>query len=69
MEYHDYLDVFDADLTMSACPPMCPGYNFEIHLQENTKLPLPHHPYHLSQAKNVTMKEWLDGMLKTRMIS
>jgi dUTP pyrophosphatase len=69
VEYHDYLDIFDADLTMSACPPTHPSYNFEIHLQENAKLPLPHCPYHLSQAENATMKEWLDGMLETGMIS
>jgi hypothetical protein len=68
-EYHDYLDVFDADLAMSACPPTRPGYNFKIHLQENAKLLPPHHPYHLSQAENATMKEWLDGMLETGMIS
>jgi deoxyuridine 5'-triphosphate nucleotidohydrolase len=68
-EYHNYLDVFDADLAMSACPPTRPSYDFEIHLQENAKLPPPHCPYHLSQAENATMKEWLDGMLETGMIS
>jgi len=47
-EYLDYLDVFDTDFVMSACPPTGPLYDFKIHLQENTKLPTPHHLYHLS---------------------
>ena len=41
-EYHNYLDIFDTDLAMSTCLPNHPDYNFEINLQENTKLPPPH---------------------------
>lgn len=41
-KYHDYLDVFDANLAVSACPPNQPDNNFEINLQENAKLLPPH---------------------------
>src|SRR5258706_1698259 len=68
-EYHDYLDVFDADLAMSKCPEHRPTYDFEIHLQEGCKLPPSSRPYHLSRQENEIMKEWLDGMLDTGMIS
>jgi len=37
-EYHDFLDVFDAEYGMSKCPERRPGYDFEIHLKEDTKL-------------------------------
>ena len=69
MEYHDYLDVFDTDLAMSKCPPHHPGYDFKLNLVENAKLPPPAKPYHLSQAKNRILKEWLHGMLDTSMIT
>jgi len=51
-EYHDFLDVFDAEYTMSKCPEKRPSYDFEIHLKEDAKLPPPTKPYHLSQAEN-----------------
>ena len=69
VEYHDYLDVFDADLAMSKCPPHRQGYDFELNLVENAKLPPPAKPYHLSQAENKILKEWLHGMLETGMIT
>ena len=50
-EYHNYLDVFDTDLTMSKCPPHCPGYDSKLNLVENAKLPPLAKPYHLSQAE------------------
>jgi dUTPase/Reverse transcriptase (RNA-dependent DNA polymerase) len=68
-EYHDYLDVFDEDLAMSKCPPSRLGYNFEIILQEGTKLPPPHRPYHLSREETKIIREWIEGMESTRMIS
>ena len=68
IEYHDYLDVFDADLAMSKCPH-CPGYNFELNLVDNAKLPPPAKPYHLSQAESRILKEWIQGMLETGMIT
>jgi hypothetical protein len=46
--YHDYLDVFDADLCSSKLAPRRPGYDFEINLVPGSKLPPPAHPYHLS---------------------
>jgi len=69
IKYHNYLDVFDADLAMSKCPLTRPGYDFELNLVDNTKLPPPAKPYHLSQAKNKILKEWLQGMLETSMIT
>jgi hypothetical protein len=45
---HDWTDVFNEDLAMSKCPPSHPTYDFEINLEENTKLPPPACPYHLS---------------------
>jgi len=68
-EYHDFLDVFNADYSMSKCPEQRPGYDFEIHLKEAVKIPLPAKPYHLSQAENQILKEWLQGMRETGMIS
>ena len=68
-EYWDYLDVFDAELAMAACPEHRKGYDFEIHFQDNAKLPTPNRPYHLSREENRVMKEWLDGMVETGMIS
>jgi len=68
-EYHDYLDVFDEDLAMSKCPPCRPGYDFEIHLTENAKLPPPARPYQLSRQEREILKEWLDGMEQTGMIT
>jgi len=67
-EYHNFLDVFDTNLAMSACPPSRPGYDFEIHFQEGSKLPPPHHPYQLSKEENCIMKEWLDSMIEMGMI-
>jgi dUTP pyrophosphatase len=69
LEYHDYLDVFDEDLAMSKCPPSQLGYDFKIILQEGTKLPPPHRPYHLSREESRIIWEWIDGMEATRMIS
>ena len=69
MEYHDFLDVFDADLAMSKCPPHRPGYDFELNLVENAKLPPPAKPYHLSQSEGHILKEWIQGMLDTGMIT
>ena len=47
---------------MSKCPPHCPGYDFELNLVENAKLPPPAKPYHLSQAEGQILKEWIQGM-------
>ena len=69
IEYHDYLDIFDVDLAMSKCPPHRPGYDFELNLVDNAKLPPPAKPYHLSQAKSKILKEWLNSMLETSMIT
>jgi len=69
IEYPDYIDVFDVDLAMSKCPPHCLGYDFELNLVENAKLPPPAKLYYLSQAKNRILKEWLHSMLKTGMIT
>ena len=44
-EYWDYLDVFDVELAMASCPEHRKGYDFEIHFQENAKLPTPNQPY------------------------
>jgi RNase H-like domain found in reverse transcriptase/Reverse transcriptase (RNA-dependent DNA polymerase) len=68
LEYHDFLDVFDEELAMSTCPPSQPGYNFEINLLPNAKLP-PHRLYHLSREESRIIKEWLDGMEEMGMIS
>ena len=68
-EYHDYLNVFDEELSMSRCPEPREGYDFEINLKEGAKLPPPAKPYHLSQAEMKILDEWLDGMLETGMIS
>ena len=68
-EYHDYLDVFDTEYSMSKCPEHRPGYDFKINLKENSKLPPPAKPYHLSQGENRILKEWLQGMLDTGMIT
>ena len=51
-EYHDFLDVFDAEYGMSKCLERRPGYDFKIHLKEGMKLPPPSKLYHLSQAEN-----------------
>jgi len=69
VEYHEFLDVFDADLAMSKCPPHRPGYDFELNLVENAKLPPPAKPYHLSQSEGRILKEWIQGMLDTGMIT
>jgi len=68
-EYHDFLDVFDVEYAMSKCPEKCPGYDFEIHLKDDAKLPPPAKPYHLSQAENRILREWLQGMRETGMIT
>jgi len=68
-DYHDFLDVFDAEYAMSKCPEPRPGYDFEIHLKDNAKLPPPAKPYHLSQGENRILKEWLQGMRETGMIT
>ena len=69
VEYHDYLDIFNANLAMLACPPNCLDYDFKINLQENAKLLAPHRPYQLSRDEDRIMKEWLDSMLAMGMIS
>jgi hypothetical protein len=46
--YHDYLDIFDANLCSSKLAPRRPGYDFEINLIPGSKLPPPACPYHLS---------------------
>ena len=51
---------------MSEVPESRPGYNFEIHLQEGTKLPPPRQPYHVSQKECEVLKEWLDSMVEAR---
>ena len=68
-EYHDFLDVFNTKYSMSKCPEHWLGYNFKINLKENSKLPPPTKPYHLSQGENCILKEWLQGMLDTGMIT
>jgi hypothetical protein len=59
--------VFDDELGMSRCPDHQPGYDFEIHLQEGIKPPLPRCPYHLSWDK-LRIMEWLWGMEDVGMI-
>ena len=44
--YHKYDYLFDSEKLMSEVPESCPGYDFEIHLQEGTKLPPPGCPYY-----------------------
>src|SRR5258708_17658919 len=66
--YHDFLDVFDGELSMSKCPERRPGYDFEINLKDNAKLPPPSKPYHMSQAETKILKECLDGMVATAMV-
>ena len=53
-EYHDFLDVFDADLCTSRLPPSRPGYDFDIYLIPGAKLPPLAKPYHLSQEELVS---------------
>ena len=60
-EYHDFLDVFDTEYTMSKCPEECLGYDFEIHLKENAKLPPPAKLYHLSQGETESSKNGSKG--------
>ena len=66
--YHDFLDVFDADLCTSRLPPSRPGYDFNISLIPGAKLPPLAKPYHLSQEETRILKEWIDGMLSTGLI-
>ena len=54
---------------MSKVPESHPSYDFEIHLQEGTKLPPPSHPYHVSQKEREVLKEWLDGMVEVGIAS
>jgi len=61
--------MFDVEHAMSKCLEHRPGYDFEINLKESAKLPPPSKPYHLSQGENRILKEWLQGMLETRMIT
>ena len=54
---------------MSEVPESRPSYDFEIHLQEGTKLPPPGRPYHVSQKEREVLKEWLDGMVEVGIAS
>ena len=54
---------------MSEVPESHPSYDFEIHRQEGTKLPLPGRPYHVSQKEREVLKEWLDGMVEVGIAS
>jgi dUTP pyrophosphatase len=67
--YHDYLDIFDANLCSSKLAPRRPGYNFKINLVPGSKLPPLACPYHLSPEETKILDDWIDGMLATGMIS
>ena len=56
-EYHDFLNISDEELAMSKLPDQHPGYDFEIHLQENTCPLPPSCPYHLSREESHIMDE------------
>ena len=67
--YHKYNYLFDSEELMSEVPESHLGYDFEIHLQEGTKLPPLGCPYHVSQKEHEVLKEWLDGMVEVRIAS
>ena len=68
-QIHSAVDIFDSDLAMSTLPPSRPGYDFEITLVENAKLPPPAKPYHISHAEKGILKDWATRMNDAGLIS
>ena len=57
-EYHSYLHLTDPEAPLAELPPLRPGYNFEIKLNETKPLPKPAHPYRMNPGEHTDWEKW-----------
>jgi hypothetical protein len=67
--YHEFLSLANPEGPLTGLPPLCPGYDFEIHLDPMKPLPRPAQPYHMGPEAREDWNTWWDTMLKVGHIS
>ena len=68
-EYHTYLHLTDPEAPLAELPPLQPGYDFEIKLDETKPLPKPTCPYRMNPGEHEDWGKWQDMMLNAGHIS
>ena len=68
-EYHKYLHLTNPEAPLAELPPLRPGYDFEIKLDDTKPLPKPVRPYRMNPGEHNDWEKWRDMMFKAGHIS